>query len=64
MKLNEAIKNKDNFLITKDGQILGIKNENCELEFGDNVPENILESEIKKIEVIKGMIADITCFRL
>jgi hypothetical protein len=60
MKVSEAIKNNDSFIITKDKKILAINN-----KYGDDVVEDeILNSEVKKIQVINGVIKDLTCIRL
>jgi len=54
MKVSEVIKNNSYYMITKNGKILGI----------NSVDNKLLNSEIKKIQVIKGLHKDITCIRL
>lgn len=65
MTVKEFIKNKDNFIITKQGEILGIKNEGHEISFGKGTTDtSFLNEEVGKAETIKGVIEDITVIRI
>lgn len=59
MTVKEFIKDKNNFIITRNGEILGIKN-----DAGSQIDVSILSEEIKSIDIIKGLYADITGIRL
>ena len=54
MYVSEAIKNINNYVITKDGKILGINSAKNEL----------LNLEVQKVQIIEGVIVDVTCIRL
>lgn len=54
MNISEAIKNKSNYIITKSGKILGI----------NNIDKISLKQNVKKVETIEGLYADITCVRV
>lgn len=56
MKVIEAIKNKSNFVITRNGNILAINNED-KIHFGKNSKlskNDILNMEVLKINKING----------
>lgn len=59
MKVKEFIKDKNNFIITRNREILGIKN-----DAGSQIDTSILSEEIKSIDIIKGLYADVTGIRL
>jgi len=54
MTVREAIKGKDNYCITRDGEILGI----------NSAKDELLDLEVKKVRKIEGIIKDLTCIRL
>lgn len=54
MNVKEAIKNNNNFVITRNGIILGI----------NNISDKLLNVEVKKVQVVKGLINDVTCVRV
>ena len=54
MITSEAIRNNNNFIITKDGKILAI----------NSINEKLVNVEVKKIQIVKGIYSDITCIRL
>lgn len=65
MKVKEFIRNKDNFIITRNGEILGIKNEGQKIGYGKNTTDtSFLNEEIKSIEIIRGLYADVTGIRI
>lgn len=54
MKVSEVIKNTNNYVITKEGKILGI----------NNTKDELLNLEVQKVQVIEGLIEDLTCIRI
>ena len=67
MKVKEKIKNLDSFIVTKGGKFLIIKNEGGNIHFTNDkkyTKEKILNTEIRKIELLKGQYADYVTIRL
>ncbi len=68
MLVKEVIKDHKNLIITKDGKILGIKNNFSNVNFGKGTSkkdiENILNAEIKEIDTVNGIMEDVTGIRL
>lgn len=66
MKVNESIKNTDNFIINKNGEILAIKNDSDDdLHIGGNcTKEKLLNAKVKETNILKGMFADYKIIRL
>lgn len=57
MKVNEAIENVNNFIVVKNGKILTLKNEGKKMK---STHDNVLNLEVEKINIIKGLYADYT----
>ena len=67
MKVKEKIKDLDSFIVTKGGKFLIIKNECRNIHFANDkkyTKEKILNTEIRKIELLKGQYADIVAIRV
>lgn len=67
MLVKEKIKNLDSFIVTKNGNVYILKNPDCDIFFSEKYAkekEKILNTEIRKIEVIKGQYADYVAIRL
>jgi len=54
MNVSEAIKNTNNFVITRNGKILAI----------NKVKEELSDIEVKKVQILYGLYADITAVRV
>ena len=64
MKVLEAINNKANYVITKNGEFLAIKN-NKDIRFGTGLSsKEVLNMEVVKEERLKGLIEDVYCIRV
>ena len=57
MKVNEVIKMTNNFIVVKNGKILALNNEG---EENGIICDSILNSEVEKTYIIKGLYADYT----
>ena len=65
MTVKEFIKNKDNFIITGNGEILAIKNAGDPISFGKGYKDtSFLNDEVKNVDIIKGLYADLTGIRI
>lgn len=65
MTVKEFIKNKNNFIITRNGKILGIKNAGDPISFGKDCKDtSFLNDEVKNVDIIKGLYADLTGIRI
>jgi len=63
MTVREVIENVENFIITKNGQVLGIRNGRDE-SFKGIAKDKLMNQEVKGINMIKGVIADVLGVRL
>jgi len=65
MTVKEFIKNKDNFIITRNGGILAIKNKGHKINFGKSATgTSFLNEEIRSTDITKGLYADLTGIRI
>lgn len=68
MLVKETIKDHKNLIITKNGKILGIRNDFDDVNFGKGTSKedikNTLNAEIKEIDIINGIIEDVAGIRL
>jgi len=65
MTVKEFIKNKDFFMITRDSKILAIKNPGDSIGFRKDCKDtSFLNDEVKNVDIIKGLYADLTGIRI